>query len=74
MIQTTKISNQTIQKWDAEQIEKVGNRLADALAAPEDVSFARGLFKIRLEECLSSCEQAAFVERVLKNASLNRTV
>lgn len=62
-------ANRTIEKWDAEQIEKVGNRLAESVASPGAIELARALFKIRLEECLSSCEQTAFVERVLKAAS-----
>ena len=55
-------------KLNAEQIERIIDKVVPLIAEPEDHGFFRGVLAIKAEECTSG-QFAFFVSRLLKQAA-----
>ena len=56
----------TVEKFNAEQIESIIDRVVPLVAAEEDYPFFRAVLSIKADSCKSSTEFTVFIEKLLK--------
>jgi hypothetical protein len=58
-----------VEKFSAQQIESIINKVVPLIADPEDYEFFRGVLFVKADSCKSSSEFSYFISKLLKKGN-----